>query len=191
MALGADHYPGTISGEQVQILVIEPDAVDADCVRVQQTEGGQVPDRACPLGCLDHPLFLAAFRYMDKEGNLPLGRQFLGPLQGLIRAGIGGMGKDGWGDAGMSALPRIEKFGHCLQAFGRVGHARGGKINDPLGGNRPHPRIHKGLRRLAFKDLDAAFKECLAAKLTYAAKKGGWIHPLSVSLWKSLHDKRS
>ena len=63
-------------------------------------------------------------------------------------------------------------------------------VADTVSKDRTHPAAPR-LRRLAFKDLDAAFKECLAAKLTYAAKKGGWIHPLSVSLWKSLHDKRS
>ena len=121
--------------------------------RIKQTKGGQVPDRAGALRVLDHSLLLAAFRHMDKKWHLSLCCQFLGPLQGLIRAGIGRMGKYGRGDAGMPALPCIQKLGRSLHVSGRVGHARGGKINDPLGSYRPHPRINKGLRRLSFKKI--------------------------------------
>jgi nicotinate-nucleotide adenylyltransferase len=50
-------------------------------------------------------------------------------------------------------------------------------------------RAHRGVaatRRLAFRDLDAALLRCVADKLAHARARGAWIHPLSLSLWKSL-----
>ncbi|MBI4371232.1 MAG: bis(5'-nucleosyl)-tetraphosphatase (symmetrical) YqeK [Elusimicrobia bacterium] len=50
-------------------------------------------------------------------------------------------------------------------------------------------RAHAGAtaaRRLASRDLDAAFARCVAAKLRHARGRGGWIHPVTVKLWNSL-----
>ncbi len=50
-------------------------------------------------------------------------------------------------------------------------------------------RIHPGsaaLRTLARKNLPAAFKACVRAKIDHAGKSGGWRHPLTQRLWKSI-----
>jgi len=46
------------------------------------------------------------------------------------------------------------------------------------------------VRRLAFADFDAAFRAANYVKLVYAFSGGGWVHPLSVSLWNSLQEKK-
>jgi len=46
------------------------------------------------------------------------------------------------------------------------------------------------VRELAFKDFEAAFRAANYVKLVYAFSGGGWIHPLSVSLWNSLQRKK-
>lgn len=44
------------------------------------------------------------------------------------------------------------------------------------------------VRQLAAVDLEAAFRAANYVKLTYAFGLGGWVHPLSVSLWNSLQE---
>ncbi len=46
------------------------------------------------------------------------------------------------------------------------------------------------VRKLAFKDFEAAFRAANYVKLVYAFSGGGWVHPLSVSLWNSLQEKK-
>lgn len=46
------------------------------------------------------------------------------------------------------------------------------------------------VRELAFKDFEAAFRAANYVKLTYVFSGGGWVHPLSVSLWNSLQEKK-
>jgi nicotinate-nucleotide adenylyltransferase len=58
-------------------------------------------------------------------------------------------------------------------------------VADAVSEDRTHPQAAP-LRRLAFQDLEAAFKASLAAKLGHAVEHGRWIHPLSVSLWNRL-----
>lgn len=41
-------------------------------------------------------------------------------------------------------------------------------------------------RDLAFVDLDAALKRCVADKLIHAVSREAWLHPLTVHLWNSL-----
>ena len=41
-------------------------------------------------------------------------------------------------------------------------------------------------RALAFDDLDAALKRCVADKLLHAVSRDAWLHPLTVRLWNSL-----
>lgn len=41
-------------------------------------------------------------------------------------------------------------------------------------------------RALAFDDLDAALKRCIADKLLHAVSRDAWLHPLTVRLWNSL-----
>jgi predicted HD superfamily hydrolase involved in NAD metabolism len=46
------------------------------------------------------------------------------------------------------------------------------------------------VRRLAGLDFPAALKAANYVKLSYAFSGGGWVHPLSVSLWNSLQEKK-
>lgn len=46
------------------------------------------------------------------------------------------------------------------------------------------------VRELAYRDFGAAFKAANYVKLTHAFAGGGWVHPLSASLWNSLRTKR-
>jgi len=46
------------------------------------------------------------------------------------------------------------------------------------------------VRQLAGRDLDAAFRAANYVKLVYAFSGGGWVHPLSISLWNSLQEKK-
>jgi len=61
-------------------------------------------------------------------------------------------------------------------------------VADAVSEDRRHPAAAP-LRRLARRDLDAAFAACLGAKLSHALSRQGWLHPLSVSLWNSLHER--
>ncbi len=45
----------------------------------------------------------------------------------------------------------------------------------------------EAVRELAFRDLDAAFKSSVAAKLRHALINGEWLHPQGLSLWNSFH----
>jgi nicotinate-nucleotide adenylyltransferase len=74
---------------------------------------------------------------------------------------------------------------HTLGAPGMSRLERLLYVADALSEDRDHPGTG-ALRRLAFRDLDAAFTACLSAKLRCALERGGWLHPLSVSLWNSL-----
>jgi len=47
------------------------------------------------------------------------------------------------------------------------------------------------IRRLAPLDFPAAFRAANYVKLSYAFSGGGWVHPLSVSLWNSLQGKKN
>jgi nicotinate-nucleotide adenylyltransferase len=58
-------------------------------------------------------------------------------------------------------------------------------VADAVSEDRVHPQAAP-LRRLAFQDLEAAFAACLSAKLRHALERGGWLHPLSISLWNRL-----
>lgn len=46
------------------------------------------------------------------------------------------------------------------------------------------------VRRLARLDLAAALRAANYVKLSYAFSGGGWVHPLSVSLWNSFQEKK-
>lgn len=41
-------------------------------------------------------------------------------------------------------------------------------------------------RALAFDDLDAALKRCIAEKIAHAVSREAWLHPITVNLWNSL-----
>lgn len=50
-------------------------------------------------------------------------------------------------------------------------------------------RVHAeaaALRRLAFADLDKAFKRCVSIKISHALSEGRWLHPATVALWNCL-----
>ena len=61
-------------------------------------------------------------------------------------------------------------------------------VADAVSEDRAHPHA-AALRRLAFRDLDAAFAQVLSAKLRHALEHGRWLHPLSISLWNKIGAK--
>jgi len=84
-------------------------------------------------------------------------------------------------------LEAIEQ--HATGAPGMGPLARLIYVSDLANEGRAFPEA--GLvRRLAFKDLEAAFRAANYVKLVYAFSGGGWVHPLSVSLWNSLQEKK-
>lgn len=58
-------------------------------------------------------------------------------------------------------------------------------VADACSADRSHPGVAK-TRALAFKNLDAALKRCVAEKLAHARSRDAWIHPLTLRLWNSL-----
>jgi nicotinate-nucleotide adenylyltransferase len=58
-------------------------------------------------------------------------------------------------------------------------------VADAASEDRSHPNAAR-LRRLAFQDLNAAFRAGLSTKLRYALKRGLWLHPLSIASWNDL-----
>ena len=58
-------------------------------------------------------------------------------------------------------------------------------VADACSADRRHPGAAK-TRALAFDDLDAAFEQCLADKLTHALARRAWLHPLTIELWNIL-----
>ncbi len=102
-----------------------------------------------------------------------------------------------WAGAALAA----EKFGvkdpEILEAIEQ--HATGAPGMGPLArlvyvsdmANEGRGFSEAGLvRKLAFKDLGAAFRAANYVKLVYAFSGGGWVHPLSVALWNSLQEKK-
>ena len=59
-------------------------------------------------------------------------------------------------------------------------------VADACSEDRSYPEAPE-IRRLAFDNLDEAYKACVANKLRYCLVDGGWIHPLTLSAWNSLH----
>lgn len=58
-------------------------------------------------------------------------------------------------------------------------------VADACAIDRTHP-TSAATRALAFDDLDAALKRCIADKLLHAVSRDAWLHPLTVDLWNSL-----
>lgn len=58
-------------------------------------------------------------------------------------------------------------------------------VADACSEDRRYPGV-EALRRQAFNDLDAAFRSCVAQKLSRAVGDGRWLHPATVELWNSL-----
>jgi nicotinate-nucleotide adenylyltransferase len=56
---------------------------------------------------------------------------------------------------------------------------------DACSADRSYPGV-AALRALARRDLDAAFRACVKAKLDDARRRGAWIHPLTEALWATL-----
>lgn len=77
---------------------------------------------------------------------------------------------------------------HATGAPGMGPLARLVYVSDLAAAGRDFPEA-KLVRELAFMDFDAAFRAANYVKLTYAFSGGGWVHPLSVSLWNSLQEK--
>lgn len=57
-------------------------------------------------------------------------------------------------------------------------------VADSTSEDRAYPGV-RALRSLAFRDLDRAFRRCARQKIIHARSRGGWIHPLTLSLWNS------
>ena len=58
-------------------------------------------------------------------------------------------------------------------------------VADCCSPDRSHPGS-AALRSLARRNLPAAFKACVRAKISHAGKSGGWMHPMTQRLWKSI-----
>lgn len=58
-------------------------------------------------------------------------------------------------------------------------------VADACSADRDYPGV-EGFRRLAYQDLDEAFRACVSSKLGHALSSGGWLHPVTVELWNSL-----
>lgn len=58
-------------------------------------------------------------------------------------------------------------------------------VADATSLDRSHPGV-ASVRALAFDDLDAALRRCVADKLAHALSREAWLHPLTVKLWNSL-----
>ena len=58
-------------------------------------------------------------------------------------------------------------------------------VADACAFDRRHHRA-TATRALAFTDLDAALKRCVADNLSHALARGSWLHPLTISLWNRL-----
>ncbi len=102
-----------------------------------------------------------------------------------------------WAGAELAA----EKFGvkdpEVLEAIGQ--HAAGAPgmgvlsrlvyVSD-LANRGRHFREAALVRKLAFRDFEAAFRAANYVKLVYAFSGGGWVHPLGVTLWNTLQGKK-
>lgn len=58
-------------------------------------------------------------------------------------------------------------------------------VADSCSEDRDYPEALK-LRRLAFDNLDAAYKACLSNKIRWCLSEGTWLHPLTLTAWNSL-----
>ena len=70
------------------------------------------------------------------------------------------------GDARMSPLDRVVYVADCCSE------------------DRTYPEA-PGLRKLAFDDVDEAFRACMENKLRWCLDAGGFIHPLTLTAWNS------
>ncbi|MDX6769228.1 MAG: bis(5'-nucleosyl)-tetraphosphatase (symmetrical) YqeK [Elusimicrobiota bacterium] len=61
-------------------------------------------------------------------------------------------------------------------------------VADACSADRSHPGV-SATRRLALRDLDAALRRCVKDKLAHARAREAWIHPVTLSLWKSLRPR--
>ncbi len=76
-------------------------------------------------------------------------------------------------------------------AFGRVSPGLLDKIiftADLAEAGRDFPEA-RAIRKLAFKDLDAAYAAAQRVKLAHVIGRGGWVHPESVKAWNSPLEK--
>jgi nicotinate-nucleotide adenylyltransferase len=80
----------------------------------------------------------------------------------------------------LSAIAKHTLGGRPMSRFDRLVYAA-----DATSPDRAYPGA-AALRARARRDLDGAFRACVKAKLAHARASGGWIHPLTESLWKSL-----
>jgi nicotinate-nucleotide adenylyltransferase len=63
-------------------------------------------------------------------------------------------------------------------------------VADACSADRDYPGV-KNLRRLAAKNLDAAFAAVVKNKLGHVKKEGLWMHPNARNLWNSLRKRRA
>lgn len=57
-------------------------------------------------------------------------------------------------------------------------------VADATSEDRTHPAAAKS-REIASRDLNAAFRACVADKMRYALGQGMWLHPTTIKLWNS------
>lgn len=80
----------------------------------------------------------------------------------------------------LSAIRGHTLGGPRMSALDRLVYAA-----DAASEDRAHPEAAR-LRRLAFEDLEEAFRACVLAKVRHALSSSSWLHPMTVSLWNSL-----
>ncbi|MBI5240903.1 MAG: bis(5'-nucleosyl)-tetraphosphatase (symmetrical) YqeK [Elusimicrobia bacterium] len=150
---------------------------------------GEAPRRAA-LAALLHD----CGRLMRKRGQarhararrlkVPLLAEVIRRQPGLLHAYVGeDLARRRFGCGDEAVLRAVRS--HTLGAPGMSLLERILYVADAVSEDRDHPKAGP-LRRLAFRDLDAAFAACLSAKLRHALERGGWLHPLSVDLWNRL-----
>jgi nicotinate-nucleotide adenylyltransferase len=121
-------------------------------------------------------------RYVRDHGlRVPLLAQVARRQPGLLHAYVGeDLARRRFGCRDRAVLRAVRN--HTLGAPSMSRLERILYVADAVSEDRSHPQAAP-LRRLAFRDLEAAFAATLAAKLSHAVSRGAWLHPMSVSLW--------
>ncbi|MCX5797472.1 MAG: bis(5'-nucleosyl)-tetraphosphatase (symmetrical) YqeK [Elusimicrobia bacterium] len=118
---------------------------------------------------------------LDHGLRVPLLAQVARRQPGLLHAYVGAhLARRRFGCRERAVLRAVRN--HTLGSLSMSRLERILYVADAVSEDRTHPEAAP-LRRLAFRDLEAAFAAGLAAKLSHAVGRGAWLHPLSVSLW--------
>lgn len=116
--------------------------------------------------------------------RIPCLGQILRHQPGLLHAYVGGyLARVRFGCTDKAVLDAVRKHTLAARSMSRLDRII--YVADAVSEDRDHPHALR-IRKLAFRDLDAAFAACLSAKLRHALERGRWLHPLSISIWNGL-----